>query len=84
MMPSWLSALFLVGIGSALLVVAYRGYRSGELPAGSRGFHAYRPTREDNPGAFHFFLALYFCSGLLLCAWGLLTLMGAAPALRLH
>ncbi|MBS0431504.1 MAG: hypothetical protein JSS21_03715 [Proteobacteria bacterium] len=69
-------------IGALVLVVAYRGYRVGELPAGSNFWRAFRPNREDNSIAFHFFLALYFCGGIALCAWGLLATIGMAPALR--
>jgi hypothetical protein len=58
------------------------GHRTGELPAGSRGLRAYRPNRDDNPAAFRFFLALYFCAGMVLCVWGLLALVGLAPPLR--
>lgn len=82
MMPRWLSVLFLVGIGAGLLAIAYRGYCNGELPAGSKGLSPYRPNRDDNPLAFRFFLALYFCGGLALCVWGLLELGGMAPPLR--
>ena len=35
MMPHWLSVLFLLGVGTGLLAVAYHGYRVGELPAGA-------------------------------------------------
>ncbi|MBS0437919.1 MAG: hypothetical protein JSS33_00765 [Proteobacteria bacterium] len=82
MMPGWLSILFLLGFGSGILAVAYNGWRSGELPAGSRGWRSYRPNRDDNPIAFHLFLALYVCGGIALCVWGLLELGGMAPPLR--
>ena len=82
MMPHWLSVLFLLGVGTGLLAVAYHGYRVGELPAGANFWRAYRPNREDNRLAFHFFLVLYGCVGLALCVWGLLALLGMAPDLK--
>ncbi len=81
-MPRLLSAFFLLFFGAGLLAVAWHGYNAGELPAGRKGFSAYRPNREDNPFAFHFFLILYLCSGVVLCVWGLLALLGLAPALK--
>lgn len=83
MMPHWLGVLFLIGAGAGVLAVAYRGYCIGELPAGANGLSgAYRPSRAENPLAFHFFLALYFCGGLALCVWGLLAMIGLAPPLE--
>ncbi|HSN00255.1 MAG TPA: hypothetical protein VLS52_04545 [Rudaea sp.] len=82
MMPAWLSILVLLGFGSGILAVAWDGWRSGELPAGSKGFRAYRPNRDENPVAFHFLLALYICGGIALCLWGLLELGGMAPPLK--
>jgi hypothetical protein len=84
MMPAWLGALFLIGCGSAVLAVAWRGWQTGELPAGSRGFSAYRPNREDNPFAFHFYFALYICAGFALLVWGPLALLGMAAPLKLR
>ena len=85
MMPRWLSGLFLLAAGAGLLAVAYHGYRVGELRAGANFLRGvYRPNREDNPLAFHFFLMLYFCAGLALCVWGLLALLGMALALKLR
>ncbi len=78
-----LGALFLIAMGSGVLAVAWRGYHEGEVPAGSGLFGAYRPNRDDNPLAFHFFLALYYCGGMALAVWGLLSLVGLAPALKL-
>ncbi|CUA99482.1 hypothetical protein [Thiomonas bhubaneswarensis] len=82
MMPHGLSVAFLLGFGAGLLAVAYQGYQVGELPAGTSFWRAYRPNREDNPLAFHFFLLLYVCAGLALCVWGLLALLGMAPDLK--
>ncbi|MGH7311642.1 MAG: hypothetical protein ACREJV_00585 [Candidatus Rokuibacteriota bacterium] len=79
-----LSVLFLIVTGVGVLVVARRGYVSGVLPAGTAFFRPWRPTRDDNPLAFHFFLALYFCAGMALLVWGILALFGGAPPLRLR
>jgi hypothetical protein len=80
MTPRWLTVIFLIGVGSVVLAIAYRGYHTGELPAGSNGFAApYRPNRNDNPLAFHFFLILYGVAGISLCVWGLLAMIGLAP-----
>ncbi|WP_407276597.1 hypothetical protein [Halothiobacillus sp. DCM-1] len=59
-------------------------WKTGELPAGARGFSAYRPNRVDNPFAFHFYPALYVVSGMALAVWGLLVLVGMAPPLALR
>ncbi|MGH8748301.1 MAG: hypothetical protein ACREU5_04265 [Burkholderiales bacterium] len=84
-MPHWLSVLFLLAAGAGLLAVAYRGYRVGELHAGSNFWRgAYRPNREDNPLAFQIFLVLYFGAGLALSVWGLLALLGMASDLKLR
>lgn len=82
MMPRWVSVIFLVGTGSALLAIAYHAYRSGEIRAGSSFTKAYTPTRRDSTGAFHFYLALYFLGGLTLCVWGLLAMIGMALPMR--
>ncbi len=79
-MPRTLGALVLVLFGAGVLAVAWRGYRSGVLPAGSAGWKPYRPTRDDTPVAFHFFLVLYLCGGMALAVWGLLALFGLAAA----
>ena len=73
--------LFVFGIG--LLAVAYRGHQVGEIPAGSAGLKAYRPSKTQSPGAFYFFLTLYICSGLALLMWGVLVLAGVAAPLPL-
>lgn len=83
-MLSSLGALFLIAIGSGVLAVAYRGWQDGELPAGAKGIHAYRPNREDNPAAFYAFLVLYVCGGMAIAVWGLLMLVGMAPPLKLR
>lgn len=83
-MTRTLGALFLIAMGSGVLAVAWRGYRDGELPAGSSFLEPYRPNRDDNPLAFRFFLALYYCGGTALAVWGLLALMGLAPELALR
>jgi hypothetical protein len=76
--------LFLLGMGAGVLAVAWSGWRSGVLPAGTSFFRAFRPTRDDNPLAFHFFFALYLCGGIALAAWGLLSLAGLAEPLKLR
>lgn len=83
-MPRMVGALFLILVGSGVLAVAYRGHREGVLPAGSSFHRSYRPSRDDNPIAYHLFLALYFAGGLTLVVWGLLSLIGLAPALELR
>lgn len=82
-MPAFLRALILIALGALVLAVAYRGWKQGELPAGARGFSAYRPNRTDNPLAFHFHFIFYICGGVALTVWGLLALIGLAapPAL---
>ncbi|KTC89811.1 Uncharacterised protein [Fluoribacter dumoffii] len=83
MMPHWLSVLFLLLTGVCLLVVAYHGYRVGELRGGTNLWcGVYRPTRKDNPLIFYFFLILYFSAGMSLCLWGLLSLLGMAPDIK--
>lgn len=72
--------LLQIVIGLGLLVVAYRGHRSGEIRAGSAGFKPYTPSRDDSPLAFHCYLLLYIGSGLALLVWGVFALLGiAAP-----
>lgn len=83
-MERLLTSLFLIAAGAGLLAVTRQGYVRGVLPAGSAFLRAYRPTREDSPLAFHVFLALYFCGGMALLVWGILALLGGAPALRLR
>jgi hypothetical protein len=82
MMPVWLSVLVQLGFGAGILAIAWQGHCRGEIPAGTNFWRAFRPTREDDPIAFHCFLALYFCGGLALSVWGLLTLIGMAPPMR--
>jgi hypothetical protein len=74
--------LFIFGIG--LLVLAYQGYRKGEIRAGSSLWKPYTPTREDNPLAFHFFILLYTASGFAMLIWGILVLAGMAESLPLN
>lgn len=79
-----LSSLALIAFGACLLVVARRGWVAGELRAGVEYFRVYRPNREDNPLAFHFYLVLYFVSGMVLVVWGILALFGAAAPIKLR
>jgi|GEM_PF-2628520 hypothetical protein len=73
---------FIFGIG--LLIYAYRAYVKGEVRAGRKGLELYTPTREDNPVAFHFFVALYLFGGFALLIWGVLVLAGVAEPMRLN
>jgi hypothetical protein len=82
-MPRTFGSIVLIILGAGVLAVAWQGYVSGILPAGSAGWRAYRPNRRDSPLAFRFFLTLYFCGGMALAVWGILALFGAAPALKL-
>lgn len=79
-----MTSVFLLFFGIGLLTVAYRGYRDGAIRAGSKGFERYTPTRQDNPLAFHFFVALYLCCGFAFLMWGLLALAGKAEPLPLR
>jgi hypothetical protein len=71
--------LLLVGLGSGVLAVAWRGWQAGELPAGPSFFGTGRPTGEDNPLAFHLFFVLYRCGGTAVVVWGLLALARVTP-----
>ena len=82
MMARFTSSAFLLGMGAVLLWVTLNGYRSGELQAGSAFLGPYRPNRDENPIGFHFYLMMYFCCGVGMCVWGLLALIGMAPALK--
>ena len=84
-MPALLGGLILLLFGIGVLAVTWQGYRRGELPAGSNFFSgSYTPTRADSPFAFHCFLALYLCGGIVLAAWGLLMAFGMAAPLKLR
>jgi len=82
--PAALGALFLIGVGLGVLAVARQGWRTGELPAGSRGLSAYRPRRDAEPAAFHFFLALYVVMGSAAVVYGVLMALGGVPPLPLR
>jgi predicted enzyme related to lactoylglutathione lyase len=73
------TSLFLILVGGGLLALSRGFWRDGELPAGTSAFKPYRPTRANDPFAFHFFLALYAGSDGVLLVWGLLALLGLAP-----
>lgn len=84
-MPAGVGALFLIVVGAGVLAVARQGWRRGELPAGARGFSGtYRPRRDHEPAAFHFFFALYAVSGVAAIAYGVLMAFGAVPPLPLR
>ena len=74
--------LFIFGIG--LLVIAYQGYRKGEIRAGTGISKPYTPTREASPLAFHFFILLYVFGGFGLLIRGILVLAGVAEPLPLN
>lgn len=76
-------ALLQILMGLGLVVVAYRGHQDGAIRAGSAGLKPYTPSRQANPLAFHFFLALYVCAGLALLVWGVFALLGLAEPLPL-
>jgi len=83
-MPAGIGALFLIAVGAGVLAVARQGWRRGELPAGARGFSAYRPRRDSEPAAFYFFLVLYVVSGVAAIGYGVLMAFGAVPPLPLR
>src|SRR3546814_144471 len=74
-----LGCLLVVRLGSGWFAVAWQGGKVGELPAGPSFCGTRRPTREDNPLAFHVFFVLYVCGGTAVVVWGLLALVGMAP-----
>jgi hypothetical protein len=67
------TALLAIGIGT--LLIAWRGYNSGELVV-ARFFRLYRPNREDNPLGFSFYLGIHIVAGTFYTGWGILILMG--------
>jgi hypothetical protein len=71
--------LLQIVFGLGIVAVAFNGYRIGEIPAGA----GFRPTRDDDPIAFHSFLTLYLCSGLALLVWGIFALFGLAEPMPL-
>jgi len=79
-----MTTAFLLAVGIALLIVAYRGYRDGAIRAGSSGFKLYTPTRQGNPIAFHVFVALYLGGGFACLMWGILVLAGMAEPLPIR
>ena len=83
-LPAWLAGPLLIGLGAALLWVAHRSRTTGWLPAGSKGFRAYRPNREDNPFAFRFYQLFYAVFGVGLVVYGLLMAGGDVPPLPLR
>ncbi|HZF15845.1 MAG TPA: hypothetical protein VE046_07910 [Steroidobacteraceae bacterium] len=79
-----IGSMILLFFGVGLLIVAWRGNRSGELRAGSAGWRPYRPNRMDNPLGFRFYFFLYVAAGIVLTVWGVLAMLGAAPPLDLR
>lgn len=82
MMPRWLSVVFLVGVGAFLLWVAHKGWREGRVRAGNTVRGVWYAERDAHPLAFRFFVGMYYCAGLALCVWGLLAMVGMAPAMK--
>ncbi|RIL06359.1 MAG: hypothetical protein DCC71_07145 [Proteobacteria bacterium] len=83
-LPVPISALVLCAAGAAFLYTAVRAHATGELPAGSKGFRAYRPRRDESPGAFYFFQLLYVTFGSWLAIHGVLVAIGRAAPLALR
>lgn len=65
-----------MALGMLALFAAWRGHISGEIDGGRRGFRAYRPTRQDNPLGFRFYLGLDLVLGTVCTVWGILILVG--------
>lgn len=82
-MGNYIIDLLFMVMGGVMLSVAWTGYKSGELPAGSRGFQAFRPTRDENPIAFHFFLIMYVCFGMWLIVVGCHAMVGMSAPIPL-
>ncbi|MDX1514185.1 MAG: hypothetical protein R3174_10635 [Gammaproteobacteria bacterium] len=80
---AFFQSLILLFFGGGFLVVAWRGHQEGELPAGAKGFEAYRPSRRSSPGAFYFHLLLYIAFGSGLVVYGLMIMVGAAEPIPL-
>jgi len=76
-----LTALLQIVIGFVLLALAYDGHRKGWIRAGSKGFRPYRPSRDDSPFMFHFYMLVYLAGGLAMIVWGVLVLIGLAAPL---
>jgi len=74
-----LACLLFVGMGTGVVIVAWRGWQAGELLAGRGLSGGGRLTRERNPLAFPLVFALYACGGTAVAVWGLLALLGAMP-----
>ncbi len=73
-----MEGLLLMAVGIAIGWVAWGGLRRGEIPAGSKGFQAYRPRRDENPVEFYFFILLYICTAVGLFIYGVMVLLGMA------
>ncbi|VVC75746.1 hypothetical protein AQUSIP_10400 [Aquicella siphonis] len=77
------SVLFFL-FGAGLLLVAWRAWKNGEIPAGSNFFKGrYAPSYKDNPLMFTLFLFIYAVGGILLLVCALALLTGRMPPLKL-
>lgn len=77
--------LLLIFFGAGLLLVARRGWRDGEIPAGAYFLRGrFLPSRRNNPLVFHLFVLLYIVLGLWLGVYGLQILTGSAEPLPLR
>jgi hypothetical protein len=83
-LPAPLSVLFLLACGSAFLWAALRARTTGEIRAGVAGLRPFRPRRDDNPGAFYLFQALYVVFGAWLVLYAIRIATGDAPPLPLR
>ncbi|HJU22244.1 MAG TPA: hypothetical protein VJ891_07020 [Casimicrobiaceae bacterium] len=83
-MDRLLSSLAVIALGIVLLVLVRRGWLAGEVPAGVAYLRPYRPNRDENAVAFHFYVALYFVGGVALIVWGILALFGAVAPIPLR
>jgi hypothetical protein len=79
-----LSSTAVIALGIVVLVVVRHGWLAGEVPAGIAYFRPYRPNRDENPVAFHFYVALYFVGGVALIVWGILALFGAVAPIPMR
>jgi hypothetical protein len=84
-MMQFFEGVLLLIFGVGILVIAWRGWRDGEIPAGSNFFEGnYKPSREKEPNAFYFFLILYVLGGCVLTLLALSILFGLTPPLKLR
>jgi hypothetical protein len=83
-LPVSVAAPLLILFGVGVLWVVHRSRTTGWLPAGSKGFRAYRPSRDESPFAFRFFQLFYVACGAALVVYGVLMAKGDVPPLPLR